>query len=447
MSSMHLQLSKFNHIVQRPDGHVAYNAATGTFLRLDPELLAILTSQCAISNASADHVAALQENGFVVSFDEIKNIADKVIHARQTVRAFYSHFVISPTLRCNFRCSYCDQNNLRGSQEMSTSTAARVAWTIANLPAPPDSTTRITWYGGEPTLCLSGIEMMISHHLALDKVQRNFDHTIITNGTLLDSATISTLLDLGVKKAQITIDSYKYIKGQKRGVAMPNGQPSPIVINALAAIAAGMQVSLRINVDTSVCASISEIDAFLHKIGLDKSAYISRVEENNEIRNNHAQTQGHACGPLLSASNAPPRRQYAELEKTRLFDKRHVSQLLGMLTPKTDVCGATKASMLVFAPDGGVSRCWNSVGTSNEELGNVHDTDIIDKISSDVSKSVWADYLPTKYESCRTCKALPLCMGGCSHGRVMLSHGDPPCTPIKYYLEDLINYVGERLDL
>lgn len=447
MTSRELQLSKYNHIIHRSDGHIAYNAAAGTFLRLDSELLAVLTSLCAIGSASADSIEILREGGFVVNFDEVSRIAEKVIKSRKTAQTFYSHFVITPTLRCNFRCNYCDQNNLRGSEEMSDSTAARIAWTIANLPAPPSTATRITWYGGEPTLCIPSIDRMISHHLALAPIERNFEHTIITNGTLLDRETTSDLLRLGICKAQITIDSYKYIKGRKRGVVMPNGQPSPIVNNVLAAIAAGMNVSLRINVDESVSTNISEIDNYLKETGLARFAYISRVEENNEIRNIHAKTQGHICGPLLPASNAPSRRHYAELEKERLFARRHVSQLVGMLKPRTDVCGATKASMLVFAPDGGVSRCWNSVGTSNEELGNVHDADIIAKVTSNVAASVWADYLPTKYESCRSCKALPLCMGGCSHGRVMLGHDDPPCTPIKYYLEDLVNYVGERLDL
>lgn len=439
------QVSRYNHLVRRPDGTVGYNARTGTFVRVEDNWMDALNGNGSIEQLPDVLRSQLAELGFITSEDEIDLIATNISKARID-RSFYNHFVIAPTLDCNFRCGYCDQNSTRAAAPMTPSTLDCIGRLFESAAAKTDRPLHITWYGGEPLLAKLMIERLncsLRDANLMDRVSQS----IVTNGILLDETSVEFLLEHGIRDAQVSIDALYYRKPISRGVLDPDGKPSVIVRHVEAAIKAGMNISIRVNIDMETQPAIAEIEAALERHGLRRYSYVSRVESNIEARNHHALSTGKVCGSLKGQSRSIPRRQFSELDKERLFDRANASALVRMLVPKTDICGATKTSMLVFSPDGGVSRCWNSVGVQAEQIGNAQDPDILNAIDRDIEASVWANYLPTKYESCRTCHALPLCSGGCSHARLFLEDKEPPCTPIKYYLNDLVTHVAERLEI
>lgn len=439
------RLSKYNHVVDRSDGKVAYNARRGSFVRLNKETEKVLNGSMPISSLDDDLLDDLDDLGFIVSSDELALIADELLEMRLARTSAYSHIVITPTLSCNFRCSYCDQNGMRRTPRMTDHTFGSVIELIRAGLDRLEGQLRITWYGGEPLLELERIREL--HSSIGGSLIARLDQHIITNGTLLNSENCQKLIDFGISTAQISFDALHYKNGVDRGVIQPNGTPSVITLNIMEAVRRGIKVSIRLNIDSKTAAILGEIEAALERFDLKKHSYVSRVEDNIEARSEFNQKSGHHCGLLPGASNSVSRRSFAQIEKDRIFTRSHIRTLVGMLTPKRDVCGATRSSMLVVAPEGGISRCWNSVGVSAEEIGNVCDQDIASKIDSDLRNSVWNEYLPTRFDSCRTCPALPLCMGGCSHARVMLDRNEPPCTPVKYYLSDLVKYVGNRLEI
>jgi uncharacterized protein len=225
-------------------------------------------------------------------------------------------------------------------------------------------------------------------------------------------------------------------------------------VNALAAVRAGMEVLARVNVDNRNFNQIDAIKTALVDVGLGRNTYLARVEDD------HHEIYPHADKPYRSlpikivtetalASASLSREQYAQREKELLFNQQNFAVLLRKLAPRTHFCGATDGSMLVVSPDGGISRCWNSAGRQQEEICNILDTGAYEAVFGSKSEvnSAWDNFSPFDYQACAQCKVLPICMGGCSHPRTMAGRSAPPCTSVKYYIDDLVRYVGEHLNV
>lgn len=118
---------------------------------------------------------------------------------------------------------------------------------------------------------------------------------------------------------------------------------------------------------------------------------------------------------------------------------------MNKLQPKAHPCSATSGQMFVIDPKGYISRCWHSAGSPSEAMGNVHEVSSSIE-TSDVAKR-WKIFLPFTYNACKTCKVLPLCMGGCSHPRVFMEATKPPCESIKKQIQFCVDAVGKMLEV
>jgi uncharacterized protein len=73
-------------------------------------------------------------------------------------------------------------------------------------------------------------------------------------------------------------------------------------------------------------------------------------------------------------------------------------------------CTAVRANELVVGSRGELYKCWDSVGDAREVIGHIQD---VTNLNGRLAK--WLDYDPFANEECRSCIALPVCMGGCAH--------------------------------
>ena len=92
---------------------------------------------------------------------------------------------IAPTLACNFGCDYCFENSQ--SHRMSESTQDTLL-RFSDEHVRDAKQMLITWFGGEPTLCLDIIEKLQENFIELATKHRIalLPSSIITNGYLLD---------------------------------------------------------------------------------------------------------------------------------------------------------------------------------------------------------------------------------------------------------------------
>lgn len=446
-------LSEFNYVVERPDCMLGYNLRTGVFLLLDKVSVAVLRGERPLSDLSEEVQSILQNNGFVVTENERQSLNEQL---QSTLRNKGTHLVLTPTIACNFRCDYCFQNEMRSSYVMGGDVASGVvAFVQAQLrnDCPP---TKITWFGGEPLLAIDLIEQMsVRLHEAYASASRVLPYMdIITNGTLLSEFNCGRLRSAGVSKIQVSFDSLYFEKPNFRGVLNPDKSPSIISVNALAAVRAGMEVSARVNVDSRNFNQLDAIKTALMDLGLGRNTYFARVEHDHQEIYPHA-VKPHRRLPIKViaepgiASGSLSREQYAKREREILFNQQNFPILLRKLAPRTHFCGATDGSMLVVSPNGGISRCWNSAGRQQEEICNILDPGAYETVfgSESAVNSAWDNFSPFDYQTCHQCKVLPICMGGCSHPRTMAGKSDPPCTSVKYYVDDLVRYVGEHLNV
>jgi uncharacterized protein len=429
--------SKYNFLVKREDANLVYNARKGTFTKVDDETLEILNAVSPTSALDKTKLDRLVEVGILAANDEIAQIKGDLESKRSGYSNSYSSFVVTPTMACNFACDYCDQNEGRKSELMSLATFERVVEAISVLRT--TGKIELVWYGGEPLLAHGRLPEFSA---ALEKLKPDISrHQMITNGTLLDDSVCNTLNELGVTRVQISLDAFTYVKRHKRGVLMDDGQPSPILNGMIAAKKSGIEVSVRINADNRNAGELQAIKSKLVDYGFGEQFYLAKIEDFQGIKERNKA----GCCAIKRNLSTMKRQDFAALERLEIFNRSSVNELVRKLTPKYDTCGATDRSMLVFSPDGSVSRCWNSVQSDAETITNIYRVDWRNELFSSKLSAAWDSYLPMGYDTCGKCKVLPLCMGGCSHGRLMHGDSESPCTPIKYYIDELVEYVGSRL--
>jgi len=78
--------------------------------------------------------------------------------------------------------------------------------------------------------------------------------------------------------------------------------------------------------------------------------------------------------------------------------------------PARAPCTAVRSNELVIGSKGELYKCWNSVGNSKEVIGHAND---YRNVNGRLHK--WLKYDPFSNPDCRSCIALPTCMGGCAH--------------------------------
>ena len=84
--------------------------------------------------------------------------------------------------------------------------------------------------------------------------------------------------------------------------------------------------------------------------------------------------------------------------------------------PKSNYCAADHYYSYVVDPLGKLYKCWSDIGISDRVVG-----DIADNIYTELNFERLNEFIlynPTEDERCKSCKHLPICMGGCPYYRI-----------------------------
>ena len=88
--------------------------------------------------------------------------------------------------------------------------------------------------------------------------------------------------------------------------------------------------------------------------------------------------------------------------------------------------------------NGELYKCWDSVGNKREEIGHLRSW----KDPNDRALK-WLRYDPFTDDGCRSCIALPTCMGGCAHHAMLDRAGDSKCSTFRTtYREQVEEYAA-----
>lgn len=162
------------------------------------------------------------------------------------------HITIMPTENCNFRCEYCYQNFPDKSMNQENVNTI-FEFIKSEVEEKGINKIVISWFGGEPLLCLSIIRSFSKKLINFAQIKKiKYESKITTNGYLLSSKIFDELTSLGVLNFQITIDGINH--DEKRKLTNGLGTYNKIIsnlINVKEVVNPDVKIVIRHNIDHS----------------------------------------------------------------------------------------------------------------------------------------------------------------------------------------------------
>lgn len=332
---------------------------------------------------------------------------------------------IVTSLGCNFECPYCFEDkhpSILGADVQG----ALLALLDDSLPNIRDLS--VTWFGGEP---LVGKRPLLTLSDAFiercDRSEVSYSAGIVTNGWLLDASTCKELAARRVGSAQVTLDGPPDVHDRMRPLV--GGKPSfwRIVENLHHAVEY-FDVAVRMNVDTRNIERAEELMQILRDEGLEGKLVVIPGQLTEVTTNDDAPGAAYHGGCLSNQGFAE-----AELEFTRLAASYGFGDGVSLPSPTGVPCTAVAANELVIGSDGELYKCWDDVGNPGQVIG-----DIRDYMNPNGRLRRWLAYDPLSNQECRSCIALPVCMGGCAHHGMDIRQYDNRCGTFRYTYKEKV---------
>lgn len=357
------------------------------------------------------------DHGFIIphDIDEIE-LLKQLNRQSRSDRSGVS-LTIAPTLNCNFQCTYCYENPVSTvmSREVEDAIVRYVDDSIEK-----NGNLSVTWFGGEPLLCMGTIERLSSCFIDLcDKRNVSYSASIVTNGYLLNKETAGRLCSAKVNDVQVTLDGPPEIHNQRRPKKGGGGTFFRILDN-ISTASENLGINIRMNVDDRNRDHIIDLLEILNQKGLEQRVgfYLGWTYPYTD-----------ACSDMAGFCLASEDFTLLTLETAmEMVDRRFGSFPL----PKSTnyYCMADKENSYAITPAGALVKCWNEI--SNPDAAVSH---LLKPTNGKMKKNVarWNTRNPFDLE-CAECRLLPICMGGCPY--LYQRTGQLQCHNWKYHLKE-----------
>jgi uncharacterized protein len=425
--------SHYNHIFDIDDGKtLLYNSASGALAEIDADsrtrLDRLLTHPEAVeTDQDKELFDGLVEGGYLIDDKIDEPSLMKARSRRQKIEGATFSLTIAPTLACNFCCDYCFESQSNVRMKLETETALLQ---FADREMDRADKLLVTWFGGEPTLCLPTIERIQRGLAELAEKHKIKIHpaSIVTNGYLLDQAMAERLRELGVTIAQVTIDGPEEVHNRRRKLHSGRGTYRQIMDN-LSETAGILKFLVRINVDRDNAESAHEVLQ-----DLERRDILSKVQ----VHFAQVTSGTGVCADMRDRCFSGEEYSRSQVNLYRALIDRGIyrydyPQVFGGVH-----CGALSDHYFVVSPNGLLFRCWEELSQDPAlSIGSI----FTEQIDADQQKNRdrYAAWDPFTKSGCKACEVLPICMGGCPI--LGMRQADPNkgfCMPWKYNLKDML---------
>jgi uncharacterized protein len=428
-----MRASRYNLFLPLADGsQLAFNAVTAALAEVDPASYQRIQSILAGSYDKSDPqyqelLEQLTSAAFVIpeGHDELA-----WLKAQNRLRRFGNRILfltIAPTMACNFACDYCFESH-SGMRMADSTVDALIAFADRHLKRAEGLA--VTWFGGEPTLCLDIVEKV---QTALSESAARYEvptepASIVTNGYLLDGAMARRLRDLGMRDVQVTLDGPEKIHDVRRPLRNGGGTFRRILDN-LQESTEFLNVVVRANIDVANMHQAHEVIEALDKVGvLDRiNIYFAQVV-----------AQGDSCADMRGRCLSTPQFSRLQVELYRDLVGRGFYRIEYPSLAAGGHCGADSAYSFVIAPNGLLFKCWEELGLSDEDsVGSLLTDEVTPRQRMNLAQ--YCNWDPFEKSGCTACDILPICMGGCPHRAIAETDSDRGyCCSWKYNLRDML---------
>ncbi len=327
------------------------------------------------------------------------------------------------TNQCNFSCRYCFQEadaSFRGTTDACWPQIIR--WLNSAIQQREPRHVRVAFFGGEP-LCQLGLLEEISSVLrkTCAAVGAAWRFDIVTNGYYFDGTTCDRLLELGLKRVQITLDGPPVTHNERRPANIDNKPTFDEVLQSIevASRHAGLQCVVRTNIDRHNVAYYTEVLDILCAKNLSGRVWLSIVP---------TKPARQATWPwnefCVSRSDAPSLVAPCIGEAVRRGFRVFTRSL------EAGPCMSLARGTLVVEPNGNLSKCHHLANDPQFVLGNIR---------RGAPFSVLDATLPSPWPECVECPYVPLCLGGCRYEALRYTNRpNGKCCGIKHYMQAVI---------
>ena len=429
-----MKTSRYNMFIPIEDSEatLGFNCRTTALVKFSNEELKLIKhvtsgqdTERAFAALPMELQKVLTESSFLIPDDEDE--IEKLRQHNQEARFKSTHLglTIAPTLRCNFQCQYCFEQNKKIDMLPETEEAL-VSWVakkLENLKA-----LYVTWYGGEPLLAQQTIR-------SLSEKLRSLCHTLkipyhakmISNGYLLNRTVATELKDLNIDRVQITVDGPEETHNSRRPLRN-GGRTFRKIMDNIEQIHDLMRVVVRVNLDKTNLEYVPKlIDVFVNNDLYRKvSLYYGHVMPYTEFC-------ADVSGACLQVDEFARNEILLELE---LFKAGFVGGSTYPV-PRSGFCMADSATGWVISPNGKVYKCWNDFGV--EDASAVDDVVHGQTEAMRLTLEKWLGWDPFQKKECLDCNILPICMGSCPYLSFRFHDGKQgACPRWKYNLTEML---------
>ncbi|MDR2667180.1 MAG: radical SAM protein [Holosporales bacterium] len=414
-------LSKFNFSVPREDDLLVFNSLKNTLSVFPKEMLADFED-----NENVESIEFLTERGILVDddFDEDKAA---LIKYYSVIDDGTLELILLPSMNCNFRCPYCYEK--KTPDKMSPEVIKSILlFTKRNITQA--RSLHVSWFGGEPLLCMDIIEEVNSKLMDLARAYRkSFTSNMTTNGYTLNLETFRHLTnDLHITHYQITIDGRAQYHDKTRPLAGGGPTHDRIIENLLS-----IKESTKSKLFTILVRTNLTKDTLL-----DLDNHIAELEQHfgndkrfvflfKEVGDWGGETVKDISNSLLGTFNeeelvSPLTKKLSSL-KTTLTLSGQFPFFNGV-----SVCYAAKMGTYTIDPWGKVMRCTVNLDSDYNHIGVLDKKGVL--VANDKALMKWQYCgMPVKClpEKCHNCALYANCFGIMCPVPHVCRNGKPQC--------------------
>lgn len=414
-----LTWSRYNIWAEEDGAAFVFNGVSGALVQMTSEKRAKTELAVAAGPADPEDEATLVQlvRMSVVVSDDVDELArlERRYEAARSAGPFA--VTIVPTVACNLDCPYCYEDKQPG--RMTPEVAEAVVDLVRSQLHRPS--VYVTWFGGEPLLA-PDLVLGLSDRLiaSCDDAGVPYRAHIVTNGWFLDGEMARALAARRVELAQVTLDGPANVHDRYRP-RRGGGSTFERIVDNIGEAADHVRIGLRVNVDRG---NVGEVEALLDELrsrglGGRISVAFSRIGggSNPEAPGWRYETPRFSVAEMAAVESA--------LESATSARGLTPSALP---EPLSTPCGAVRDDGRVLGPNGQVWRCWEDVGDETKVVGSVFAPGDED---APAGVRLFDDFSPFRDRQCRSCVALPVCMGGCPASKRHSDH-DEQCRTFRH---------------
>lgn len=415
-----MKLSKYNSFVSiNQEQTLIFNTLSNSLIKVNQYLYKKIINNDIKSIEKNDLKKLLDKKVFVNNDNfEINRILFESNMARYSKALL--KLTIIPTYSCNFNCTYCyekERPNITWNSKIRQAIKEYLIYSNFNK-------NHITFYGGEPLLCLNSIIKFIDD---IENSHINCSYSFVTNGYLINQDVIRFLQKIKLDNIQITLDGNEKEHNKRRKLTNGNGTYSKIWSNIISLINVnlGDKLSIRINIDKNNMDSFHLLYKQLKKIHSKLHVYPGIIDDPHDLTNKVKD-----C--LISDKEALNFR-------FKLYDKYNINLGFYSYFPRAE-CMAKHPNSFVIGANGDLFKCWLDVNVKEKTTGNI--------LSKSISnQELYYNYIEGANQlldkECIECKIFPICSGGCPFIRLNNLYNNKEkntCHYAKNNIEKFIKY-------